>query len=119
MVAFILHKCYKIIMSAVTSVSAQLFIKGKLIMASAEQNTVKAFIDTDKNLLNMPSSTEYSAPERQQIKHILIGQERAVTGTIRVLHQLGYASVGDWSPLLPSSNPGEVMSILVRSISVR
>lgn len=88
-------------------------------MASTEQNAVKAFIDTEKNLSNMPSSTEYSVPEREQIKHTLIGSQRAVTGTIRVLHQLGYASVGDWSPLLPSSNPGEVMSILVRSILVR
>lgn len=105
--------------SAVTSVSAQLFIKGKLIMASAEQNTVKAFIETEKNLLNMPSSIEYSAPEREQIKHILIGSRHAVTSTIKVLHKSGYASVDDWSPLLPGSNPGEVMSILVRSISVR
>lgn len=88
-------------------------------MASTEQNTVKAFIDTEKTLLNTPSRTEYSAPEREQIKHTLIGSQRAVTGTIRVLHQLGYASVGDWSPLLPSSNPGEVISILVRFISVR
>lgn len=41
-------------------------------------------------------------------------------GTIAYLHQLGYAQVGDWSPLLPSpSSPGEVMSILVRHIVVQ
>lgn len=63
--------------------------------------------------------TQLSTPERETIKHTLIGSPKAVMGTIRVLHQLGYASVGDWSPLLPSSHPGEVMSILVRNISVQ
>jgi hypothetical protein len=59
------------------------------------------------------------APEHETIKHTLIGSSRAVMGTIRVLHQLGYAQVGDWSPLLPSPNPREVMSILVRNITVQ
>ncbi|MEO0684109.1 MAG: hypothetical protein AAFY76_03435 [Cyanobacteria bacterium J06649_11] len=59
-------------------------------------------------------------PGRETIKHTLIGSSKAVMGTIQVLHQLGYAQVGDWSPLLPSpTNPGEVMSILVRTIMVQ
>jgi hypothetical protein len=63
--------------------------------------------------------TSLSTPERETIKHILIGSRKAVMGTIRILQQLGYADIGDWSPLLPSPNPGEVMSILIRSISVK
>jgi hypothetical protein len=55
-------------------------------------------------------------PEREKIKHTLIGSSEAVMGTIRVLHQLGYADIGDWSPLLPTENSGEVMSVLIRSI---
>jgi hypothetical protein len=58
-------------------------------------------------------------PEREKIKHMLIGSSKAVIGTIRVLHQLGYADVGDWSPLLPTENSGEVMSVLTRSITVQ
>lgn len=58
-------------------------------------------------------------PERETIKHTLIGSTKAVTGTIRVLHQVGYANISDWSPLLPSPNPGEVMSILIRTITVQ
>ncbi|WP_245912085.1 hypothetical protein [Brunnivagina elsteri] len=59
-------------------------------------------------------------PERETIKHTLIGSSRAVMGTIHVLHQLGYAQVGDWSPLVSSpTHPGEVMSILVRNITVQ
>ncbi|WP_222596634.1 hypothetical protein [Dulcicalothrix desertica] len=35
------------------------------------------------------------------------------------LDQLGYANITDWSPILPSENPGEVISVLIRTISVR
>ncbi|OKH51302.1 hypothetical protein NIES2101_18955 [Calothrix sp. HK-06] len=67
----------------------------------------------------MPSPTSTPVPSHEQIRHTLIGSRRAVASTIKVLHQLGYAPVGDWSPLLPSTNPGEVISILIRSISVQ
>jgi hypothetical protein len=58
-------------------------------------------------------------PERETIKHTLIGSTQAVTATIRLLHQLGYADMLDWSPLVPTDNPGQVMSILVRAIAIQ
>ncbi|MGB6294818.1 MAG: hypothetical protein WBF90_01385 [Rivularia sp. (in: cyanobacteria)] len=58
-------------------------------------------------------------PEPEKIKHILIGSKEAVIATIEVLHQLGYANVRDWTPLLPTSNPGEVTSVLVCTITVQ
>lgn len=59
-------------------------------------------------------------PESETIKHTLIGSSKAVMRTIQILHQLGYAQVSDWSPLLPSpNNPKEMMSILVRNIGLR
>jgi hypothetical protein len=58
-------------------------------------------------------------PERETIKHTLIGSKKAVIATIRVLQELGYADIRDWSPLLPANNPGEVMSLLIRSITVQ
>lgn len=82
-------------------------------------DAVKAFIDTENTLDKLPTqNTGNTPPEREQIKHTLIGSQRAVKGTIKVLHQLGYANITDWSPLLPSSNPGEVISVLIRSINV-
>jgi hypothetical protein len=58
-----------------------------------------------------------SEPHREPLKHLLTGSSKAVTSTIQHLQKLGYAQVGDWSPLVPSpTNPGEVMSILVRPI---
>lgn len=80
---------------------------------------VKAFIQTEKTLEKLPSLSGSLAPENENIKHILIGSQRAVTITIQVLDQLGYANITDWSPILPSENPGEVISVLIRSISVQ
>ncbi|MBH8561076.1 hypothetical protein I8748_02580 [Nostoc sp. CENA67] len=57
-------------------------------------------------------------PTREPIKHLLIGSPKAVTGTIHYLQVIGYANVGDWSQLLPTGNPDEVMSILIRQIVV-
>ena len=85
----------------------------------AQSTEVKAFIDTDNQTEKLPLPTGNTAPEREQIKHTLIGSQRAVKGTIKVLHQLGYANITDWSPILPSSNPGEVISVLTRTIIVR
>ncbi|MEO0934840.1 MAG: hypothetical protein AAFY21_14130 [Cyanobacteria bacterium J06641_2] len=64
-----------------------------------------------------PIISQHREPEK--IKHILIGSKEAVIATIEVLHQLGYANVCDWTPLLPTSNPGEVTSVLVRTITVQ
>lgn len=57
--------------------------------------------------------------EREKIKHILIGSSFAVMNTIQILHKLGYADADEWSPLLPTSNPGEFESILIRLITTR
>lgn len=58
-------------------------------------------------------------PHRQPLKHLLIGSPKAVRGAIHALHVLGYAEVGAWSPFIPTTNEGEVMSILVRQVWVR
>ncbi|MCF4966879.1 hypothetical protein [Nostoc sp. CMAA1605] len=63
-------------------------------------------------------STQQPLPNREPIKHLLIGSPKAVTSTIHYLQAVGYANVGDWSPLLPTENPDQVMSILIRQILV-
>ena len=64
-------------------------------------------------------SPERSFPKRERIKHLLIGSAKAVTSTIHYLQVIGYASPGDWSPLQPTDNPDEVMSILIRQILIQ
>jgi hypothetical protein len=69
--------------------------------------------------LNQPTfnqSTQHPFPKREPLKHILMGSAKVVTSTIHHLQVIGYASVGDWSPLLPTGKADEVMSILIRQI---
>ncbi|MEA5503545.1 hypothetical protein VB735_10570 [Halotia wernerae UHCC 0503] len=71
--------------------------------------------------LNTPilnQSPENPSPKREPIKHLLIGSPKVVTSTIHFLQVIGYANVKDWSPLLPTSDPDEVFSILSRHILI-
>ena len=82
------------------------------------QNFLADASNQEKAFVN-PQPIISQHPEPEKIKHILIGSKEAVIATIEALHQLGYANVRDWTPLLPTSNPGEVTSVLVRSITVQ
>ncbi|MHC5762604.1 hypothetical protein [Nostoc sp.] len=81
------------------------------------QSFLSGVEDQSTPVLNQ--STSQKEPNREPLKHLLIGSSKAVTSTIHYLQVIGYADVGDWSPLLPSPNPGEVMSILNRPIVVQ
>ncbi|QSJ16710.1 hypothetical protein JYQ62_34365 [Nostoc sp. UHCC 0702] len=74
--------------------------------------------DEDLDAANLKPSPEKPLRKREPIKHLLIGSPKAVTSTIHYLQMIGYANVGDWSQLIPTDNPDEVMSILIRQISV-
>lgn len=87
------------------------------VRSSAAQNFLPDADNQNPPVLNQ--STSQTEPNREPLKHLLIGSSKAVTSTIHYLQVIGYADVGDWSPLLPSPNPGEVMSILNRPIVVR
>lgn len=64
-------------------------------------------------------SDKVTEPGRETLKHLVIGSPKAVKSTIYSLQVLGYAQVSDWSRLIPTANPGEVMSILSRSITIQ
>lgn len=64
-----------------------------------------------KPLVSSDECTEKN-PERESVKVVIFGTKTGVNNTILTLYKLGFAQVNEWSPLLPSSNPGEVMSIL-------
>ncbi|WP_416235688.1 hypothetical protein [Nodularia sp. UHCC 0506] len=71
-----------------------------------------------ENFITPPFHQSFNnpSPKREPIKHLLIGSAKTVSSTIHYLQVIGYANVSDWSPLLPTANPGEVMSILIRQI---
>ena len=54
------------------------------------------------------------SPQREKVTVLIISSPEGVRENIHDLHQKGYADAGLWSGLLPTPNPGEVMSILVR-----
>ncbi|MBD2000084.1 hypothetical protein H6G00_26320 [Leptolyngbya sp. FACHB-541] len=65
-------------------------------------------------------------PNREPIRHLLIGSPPLVQNTIHQLHNLHYAEAGLWSPEIPPAeselrltlNPGEVLRILLRYVAI-
>ncbi|OUL23372.1 hypothetical protein BV372_29890 [Nostoc sp. T09] len=72
-------------------------------------------LPTPKPIVSSDNSQE-TTPGREPVKVVIFGTKSGVNNTIITLYKLGFAQVNEWSPLLPSSNPGEVMSILTRHI---
>ncbi|MDB9372312.1 hypothetical protein [Nodularia sphaerocarpa] len=77
-------------------------------MRSATRNFLPNADNQNSPVLNQ--SVSQTEPNREPLKHLLIGTAKTVTCTIQYLQVIGYADVGDWSPLLPTANPGEVIS---------
>ncbi|MEH2069402.1 MAG: hypothetical protein V7K47_14770 [Nostoc sp.] len=72
-------------------------------------------LETNALLVSTKDSTE-TTPNKESVKVVIYGSKKGVNNIILTLYKLGFAQVNEWSPLLPSSNPGEVMSILTRHI---
>lgn len=113
---------------AVAQSELEQYISQQAFLVSVERgegyfvkSQTKDFLPSDDNQNTpIPDQAASEQPLREPIKHLLIGSTKAVTSTQRYLHQLGYAQIGDWSPLLPSpANPKEVMSILSKQIVVQ
>jgi hypothetical protein len=64
---------------------------------------------------SLPSGDRQSeTPAREPLRVMLIGSREGVIEAMHSLHHKNFADVNGWSPLLPSANPGEVMSIYTR-----
>ncbi|MCS6812575.1 MAG: hypothetical protein NZ772_03245 [Cyanobacteria bacterium] len=98
--------------SAQLSVSKNPLVNSRLRMSFSVGDSD---IPTVPGLLGM---TTESVPDREPLRVLLVGSRRGVNNTILTLYRLGFASVSEWSPLLPAPNPGEVMSILTRYIQL-
>ena len=85
-------------------------------LSESAQSKLEQFLGENLDTSTPKQSLEQRLPKREPIKHTLTGSAKAVTSTIHYLQVIGYASVGDWSPLVPTGNPDEVMSILIRQI---
>ncbi|MEZ2237350.1 MULTISPECIES: hypothetical protein [unclassified Microcoleus] len=65
---------------------------------------------------SLEGSNDESAPvsEQEIVCVTVTGSPKAVRETILTLYRLGFAEVGDWSPVQRAANPKQVMSVLIR-----
>jgi hypothetical protein len=66
-----------------------------------------------------PSASPEPTSTREPVKILIIGSPKGVNNMIHTLYRLRFASVTQWSPLQPTANPGEVVSMLIRQISIK
>ena len=67
----------------------------------------------DDNLSERPNS-DSAISEQDVVLLTVVGSPSGVRETILTLYRLGFAEVGDWSPLQRAGNPQQVMSVLIR-----
>ncbi|GAB4358445.1 MAG: hypothetical protein Fur0042_27920 [Cyanophyceae cyanobacterium] len=78
---------------------------------------VRNFVASGRSVAEMALAI---APRREDddevVKLLAIGPPGAVEDTIRVLALRGFAHAYEWSPMQPTQNPGEVMSLMRRRV---
>ncbi|MBD2616357.1 MAG: hypothetical protein RMY62_005090 [Nostoc sp. ZfuVER08] len=85
-------------------------------LPKSAQSKLEQFLGENIDTPAPKDFTQQRLPKRESIKHTLTGSSKAVNSTIHHLQVIGYASVGDWNPLIPTGKPNEVISILIRYI---
>ena len=66
-----------------------------------------------------PSASVEPTSNREPVKILIMGSRYGVNTIIHTLYRLRFAEVTAWSPLQPTGNPGEFVSMLIRHISTR
>ena len=59
-------------------------------------------------------NSDSAISEQEVVLLTVVGFPNGVRETILTLYRLGFAEVGDWSPLQRAANPKQVMSVLIR-----
>ena len=81
----------------------------------ADASTVSAERSTSSSSGQLSPST---SPIHETVRHMLFGSTKAVQHTIKLLHKLNYAEPNDWSKPIPTGQPNEVVSVLIRKVRV-
>ena len=68
----------------------------------------------DENTSDCPNSDSGAVSEQDVLLVTLVGSPQGVRETILTLYRLGFAQVGDWSPVQRAATAGHVMSVLIR-----
>ncbi|MBE9188632.1 hypothetical protein IQ270_29375 [Microcoleus sp. LEGE 07076] len=67
----------------------------------------------DDNKSDCPND-DSAVSEQEVVRLTVVGSPKGVRETILTLYRLGFAEVGDWSPLQRAANRKQVMSVLIR-----
>lgn len=73
------------------------------------ENPTNELIQPPAKEQNLPSSVN-----RELLKLFIISSPPVVSRVIHSFHRDNFACVSDWSPLIPTQNPGEVIGILIK-----
>ena len=68
----------------------------------------------DDNNFDRPNDGSAAESEQDVVCVTVTGSPKGVRETIFTLYRLGFAQVGDWSPLQRAANRKQVMSVLIR-----
>ena len=77
------------------------------------------FLLNDVESPSANASGQASAPpvsRKEFVKVMVIGSRKGITSVIKTLHTLRFAEVGEWSPIMPHSESGEMMSVLRKRV---
>jgi len=66
------------------------------------------------NAVMSPSSGPQ--PHYESVRHMVFGSVSAVQHTIKLLYRLNYAEPNDWSKLVPTGQPNEVVAVLTKTV---
>ncbi|MEG4345428.1 hypothetical protein QUB70_19455 [Microcoleus sp. A003_D6] len=61
-----------------------------------------------------PNDDSAAVSEQDVVLLTVVASPKGVRETILTLYRLGFAEVGDWSPVQRAANPKQVMSVLIR-----
>ena len=68
----------------------------------------------DDNKFDRANDDSAAESEQDVVCVTVTGSAKGVRETILTLYRVGFAQVGDWSPLQRAANPKQVMSVLIR-----
>lgn len=82
--------------------------------------TTNTLVDTSKSV---SASVEMQvckdpASGREFVRMTLVGSPKGVVKIMHSLHVKRFAEVNEWSPPVPTGNPGEVMRILIKKVFI-
>ena len=74
-----------------------------------DRKSVSSALEDDR-----PNDDSAAVSEQEVVLLTVVGSPKGIRKTILTLYRLGFADVGDWSPVQRAANPKQVMSVLIR-----